>query len=314
MTVFWFSFNAVAPLVLLVVLGYVLSRWQIIDTPFINKANAFLFKVAFPVSLFNSIVKIELSDYFNLKLFIFSVGCILGVIALLMLIVPRFVPGNPQRGALIQGIYRGNYLLLGYPLALNLFGESGVGPTAMMLPIIIIVYNVMAVFILEFYSGSGTRVSKMKVLIGVLKNPLIIGAACGVVFSLLPWELPVVLARTVDDVGKIANPMALILLGGQFSWGGLAGNLRLVIAGTALREFVIPTLTTVGAVLLGFRGPELGALFILFCSPTAVSSYIMAKNMNSDADLAGQIILSTTVISGISLFIGTFILRSLGLF
>ncbi len=314
MGVFWFSFDAIAPLVLLVVIGYILTYRQIIDTVFINKANKFLFSVAFPVSLFNSIIKIELSDNFNWRLFVFAIAGILTTIALLMLILPRFVPGNPQRGAMIQGIYRGNYLLLAYPLAQNLFGASGVGPTAMLLPIVIIVYNVMAVYILEYYSGQESKASKMKVLIGVLRNPLIMGAAAGVLFSLLPWDLPVFLARTVDDVGKIANPMALILLGGQFSWGRMAGNLRLVVSATILRELVLPTLTTVTAVLLGFRGPELGALFVLFCSPTAVSSYIMAKNMNSDADLAGQIILTTTLFSGVSLFLGSFILRALNLF
>jgi predicted permease len=184
----------------------------------------------------------------------------------------------------------------------------------MLLPIIIIVYNVMAVLILEYFSGQESRAGKMKILVGVLKNPLIIGAAAGALFSLLPWDLPVFLARPVDDVGKIANPLALILLGGQFSWSRLAGNLRLVASATFLRQLLIPSLTTVAAVLLGFRGPELGALFVLFCSPTAVSSYIMAKNMNSDAELAGQIILTTTVFSGISLFFGAFILRSLSLF
>lgn len=313
MSVFLFSFNAITPLILLVVLGYLVKRLGLLDQVTIDKTTNFLFKVAFPVSLFNTITNIEISEYFNPKLFIFAIGTILLIVALLMLILPRFVKGNQQRGAMIQGIYRGNYLLLGYPLAKNLFGDTGVGPTAMLLPLVIFTYNVLAVFVLEYYSGEENKADYLRVITGVAKNPLIIGALTGVAFSLLPWELPLFLSRTVDDIGKIANPFALILLGGQFSWHRLSGKVHLLAWVTALRELFIPAITTVAAVLLGFRGPELGALFILFASPTAVTSFIMAKTMNSDGDLASQIVLSTTLVSGFSLFAGVLILRALAL-
>lgn len=313
MEIFWFSFNAIIPLVLLVALGYLLTRLGIIDASFNSKANRFLFQVAFPISLFNSINQIELADFFSWKLMTFVVATIFTVILLLMLTIPRIVKENAKRGALIQGIYRGNFLLLGYPLAHNLFGDAGVGPTAMLLPLVIATYNVMAVFILEYYSGLEVKVDKKRILIGVITNPLIIGAVAGVIFSLLPWELPTALSRAVSDVGGIANPMALILLGSQFSWGNLNGRVRLLISAVSIRMVVVPTIVVTLAVWLGFRGPELGAIFILFCAPTAVSSYIMAKNMNSDSDLAAQIILATTLFSGISLFVFTYILRSLAL-
>ena len=67
------------------------------------------------------------------------------------------------------------------------------------------------------------------------------------------------------------------------------------------------------AVLLGFRGGELGAIFILFMAPTAISSYIMAKNMHSDDQLAAQILILTTLTSCFTLTAGIFLLRSLGL-
>ncbi|NCC77189.1 MAG: AEC family transporter [Clostridia bacterium] len=313
MSVFWFAFNGITPLILLVLLGFFLKQFKMIDQTMIDKTTSFLFKVAFPVALFNSINKIEISEYFNPGMFIFAIGTIVGIVAFLMLILPRFVKGNKQRGAMVQGIYRGNYLLLGYPLAQNLFGETGVGPTAMLLPMVIFTYNVLAVFVLEYYRGEEARVKYLKVLAGLVKNPLIIGAIIGAIFSWSPWSLPLFLSRAIEDVGKIANPMALIMLGGQFSWSRLEGRISLLAWAISLREFVIPTLTTLAAVALGFRGPELGALFILFASPTAVTSFIMAKTMNSDSDLASQIVLGTTLISGFSLFLGIYILRALAL-
>lgn len=313
MSVFWFAFNGITPLILLVVLGYLVKRAGLLNQNSIDQVTRFLFKVAFPISLFNSIYKIEISEYFNPLLFGYAIGMILLIVALLMLVLPIFVKGNKQRGAMIQGIYRGNYLLLGYPLAQNLFGDNGVGPTAMILPIVIFTYNVLAVFVLEFYRGEETRVQPLKVVTGVATNPLIIGAVIGALFSLSPLELPLFISRTVDDVGKIANPMALVMLGAQFSFSRISGKAHLLIWAATLRELVIPVLTTLGAVALGFRGPELGAIFILFASPTAVTSFIMAKTMNSDGELASQIVLLTTLVSGFSLFAGIFILRALAL-
>jgi len=311
--VFLFSLNAVLPLILLVVIGYVIMRLHVVDDVFISKANRFCFTVAFPFNLFNSIVKIDLVREVNWLLIVFVAAVVLLLFAILMLVVPRFILDNRQRGALIQGIYRGNFLLLGYPLARNLFGEEGVGPTAMLLPVVIILYNVLATFVLEYYDDRTVKANLGKVILGCLKNPLIIGAALGVVFALLPWDLPLFLSRTVEDVGKIANPLALILLGGQFNWQKAAGNTRLLLSAVLVRMALVPLIVITLGVALGFRGAELGAVYILFCAPTAVSSYIMAKNMNSDSDLAGQIILVTTILSGFTLFFGAFILRSLQL-
>ena len=311
--VFLFSLNAVLPLILLVAIGYLIMRLKVIDEVFVNKANRFCFTVAFPFNLFNSIVKIDLEHEVNWLLIVFVAAVILVLFAILMLTVPRFIKDNRQRGALIQGIYRGNFLLLGYPLARNLFGEAGVGPTAMLLPVVIILYNVLATFVLEYYDDRSVKANLGKVILGCLKNPLIIGAALGVVFALLPWDLPIFLSRTVEDVGKIANPLALILLGGQFNWKEAAGNTRLLLSAVVVRMVIVPLSVITLGVLLGFRGAELGAVYILFCAPTAVSSYIMAKNMNSDSDLASQIILVTTILSGFTLFLGAFVLRSLQL-
>ena len=311
--VFLFSLNAVLPLILLVAIGYVIMRLKVVDDIFISKANRFCFTVAFPFNLFNSIVRIDLENEVNWLLIGYVAIAILILFAILMITVPRFVMDNRQRGAMIQGIYRGNFLLLGYPLARNLFGEAGVGPTAMLLPVVIILYNVLATFVLEYYDDRSVKANLGKVILSCLKNPLIIGAALGVVFALLPWDLPIFLSRTVEDVGKIANPLALILLGGQFNWKQAAGNTRLLLSAVAVRMVIVPISVIAIGVLLGFRGAELGAVFILFCAPTAVSSYIMAKNMNSDSDLAGQIILVTTILSGFTLFLGAFVLRSLQL-
>lgn len=314
MDILLFSFNAIAPLVLIIALGVFLAHIRLIDEKFIAAANKFCFNVAFPASLFSTLVSIDLKSEINGSLYAFVILAILAVIGLLLLIVPLFVKGNPQRGAMIQGIYRGNFLLLGYPLARNLFGEAGIGPTAMLLPAVIAIFNVAAVFVLVYYDRGDSKPRLGRMIAGVLTNPLIIGALAGALISLLSVELPGFLTVAVDDVGKIAVPLALILLGGQFNWRQTAANSRLLVSAVITRMVLIPLAVVAVAIVIGFRGIELGAIFILFCSPTAISSYTMARSMNSDAPLAGQIVLLTTVVSAFTLFAGVCLLRALGLF
>jgi hypothetical protein len=67
------------------------------------------------------------------------------------------------------------------------------------------------------------------------------------------------------------------------------------------------------AVALGFRGPILCALLVLFAAPTAVASYPMAVAMGADGQLAGQLVCSTTVVSIFTMFCFTFLFQTLGL-
>jgi len=314
MAVLTFSFNAIAPLILIIALGFFLVRIRLIDDRFIATANKFCFNVAFPASLFSTITLIDLTSEINGQLFLFVIVAILAIVSLLLLIVPRLVEGNPQRGALIQGIYRGNFLLLGYPLARNLFGEAGIRPTAMLLPMVIALFNVIAVSLLVYYDRRESRPGPGRMIIGVLTNPLIIGAIAGAAISLLKISLPVFLTRAINDLGQVAVPLALVLLGGQFNWRQAADNRQLLTGAVLTRMVLIPAIITTAAILLGFRGMELGAIFILFNSPTAISSYTMARSMNSDAPLAGQIVMLTTIVSAFTLFTGVSLLRALGYF
>ena len=117
----------------------------------------------------------------------------------------------------------------------------------------------------------------------------------------------------MEDLGKIATPFALLLLGGQFDWKRLRGNLRLASLATVLRLVLVPAVFVAMGVWLGFRGEELGAILIVFCAPTAISSYVMAQNMGSDDVLAGQLVLTTTLFSSVTIFLWVTVLRALQL-
>ena len=304
------------PLFVLILMGYLLRRFKIINDAFVDVGTKIGFKMALPVLLFQQVSAADLNTAFNPNLVLFAVISILMVIGLLCLLVPLFVKGNAQRGAIIQAIYRGNFAILGVPLAINMFGEAGAAPTSLLLPFTVPIYNATAVIILTVFDPAFEGKKKIpvkKILKGIITNPLIIGIILGLPFSAFDIEIPVLIDKSLDNLSSLATPLSLLCLGAQFTFEAARDNLKLSVLATVLKQIMIPTVVLAIATLLGFRGGELGAIFILFMAPTAISSYIMAKNMHSDDQLAAQILILTTLTSCLTLTAGIYLLRSMGL-
>lgn len=311
-----YSLESVVPLFVLILMGYLLRRRHIINDNFVQVGTKIGFKMALPVLLFQQVSGADLTSVFNPKLITFSLVSTLTTILLLCLIIPIFVKDNAKRGAMIQGIYRGNFAILGVPLAINMFGEAGAAPTSLLLPFTIPIYNALAVVILTVFSPENNEkkgISLKKILYGIITNPLIIGILLGLPFALFHWQLPTLVSKSLSQIASLTTPLSLICLGGQFTFTSAKKNLSLSLWATGIKLLLIPSIVLTLAALLGFRGGELGAIFILFMAPSAVSSYIMAKNMHSDDDLAAQILIMTTLVSCLTLFLGIFLLRSLRL-
>ena len=103
--------------------------------------------------------------------------------------------------------------------------------------------------------------------------------------------------------------------GRSVDWSRAKGNLKVATIVSLVRLIAMPiVLLSICILVGGFRGAQLGALFSLFCTPTAVNSYVMAKNMHNDADLAGQLVIMTTLLSGFTIFGGIALLRGLECF
>lgn len=314
---FIFSLKSVLPLFVLIVIGYVLKLMKWVNESFIQAGTKIVFKITLPMMLFLQVAAADLTTSANIRLMIFTVVSLVSLFLLLLLLVPVFVKKDPDRGAMIQALLRGNFSILGIPLAANMFGPQGAVPATLLMPFVIPIYNVFSVVALALFSADpahrkdkGALAKKM--LKEIVTNPLILAIVLGLAFSLLKIRLPELLLDCLQPVSDLTTPLALICLGAQFSFTETRSTLKLAVAGTLLRQLVIPFVMLTLAVLLGFRDYDLGAVLIIYASPVAVTSYIMAKNMKSNDKLAAQLLVFTTAFSCISLTLTIFLLRTLG--
>ena len=304
------SFTVVLPIFLELLLGYFLRMVGIFDFQTLRKLNKSVFRVFLPVLIFYNVYNSEIADVFNPKLIVFSVSAILAVFFASLLIVPLIEKDNKKRGVLIQGIFRSNFVIFGIPLSTSLFSNDISGTAAVLVAVIIPLFNLLAVVVLELFRGG--KPNFQNIVIGILTNPLIIASAIGFAVLFSGFTLPPVILKTVKEVSSVATPLALIVLGGSIDFKTVRGNLRPIAIGVIGKLIVTPIFILGTAILLGFRDAEMAILLSLAASPVAVSSYIMAQQMGGDDDLAAQLQMFGTALCVFTVFIWIFILKQLG--
>lgn len=306
-----FSLNVVLPLVFLMLMGTILRRIKIFDKDFLKKLNNFTFKVLLPVLLFNNIYNTNISEEVDLKFIIFAVGIVLVTVGIMFIVVPKLEKDNRNRGVIIQGLYRSNFVLFGVPLITNIFGQEGAGVVTTLIAIIIPLYNFLAVLILDIFTEE--KVSYKQTLVSILKNPLIVASLLALAIYIFRIRLPLALEKAVSDVAKTASPIALIALGGEIEIRNMGKNIKYLLWIAGGKLLFIPALVVLVSHVFGYRGVELCALFSMVAPSTSVSSYSMALQADCNSELAGQIVFFTTIVSPFTIFIFIYILRSLSL-
>jgi len=305
------SLNVILPLFLTMSLGYLLKCLNMFDNNTLDKMNNIVFKSFLPMLLFYNIYKTNLKGVFNLNLIIFSATCVVALYLLLYLIVPLIEKDNKKCGALLQGLFRSNFVIFGIPIIESLFGSEKIGVPTLLVAIVVPLFNALSVLALETFRGG--KPNFKKIFMGVIKNPLIIASCLGILTLILKIKLPTPIEKTINDVSKIATPLSLILLGASFKFDEIKKYIKQTTIAVIGKTILIPCIMLPICIMFGYRGVELSTLMIIFAAPTAISSFTMAQQMDSDSDLAGQIVVFTSAFCVITVFVWIFILKQTNL-
>ncbi len=321
---FIFSINAVLPIILMVVVGYVLKLLHILDGNVAKVMNKVVFKLLLPCMLFLNVYQIPSFNNVDFGFVWFSLIAILVVFFVSIPPVMMIAKGGPSRGALLQATFRSNNALIGVALATSLFGQEGESVATVVSAFAIPLFNILAVICLAVFCGG--KVSIKKILLGIIKNPLIISIAlgfvvlgvraifieCGVSFRLTDITP---LYKLLTDLKGCATPIALIMLGADFELSAVPKLKWQIIFGTTMRVVIVPLGVLITAYLMGcFSGAHFATFVALFATPVAVSTVPMAQEMGGDTKLAGQLVVWSTLVSAFTIFIAVFILKSIGVF
>ena len=326
-----FAVNAVLPIVLIVALGYMLKCYGMLSKDLAKVLNKVVFFVLLPANLYLNVYNISSLSEVSFGFVIYAVLATLVLFFLGIGYAYLVTKKDASRGAIIQAVFRSNYALIGVPLATALFGAVGAKSAALLCAFIVPTYNILAVITLTVFEPLGEgqsrrRIDVKRILMSVLKNPLAVSVFAGLItlgiraiFVNFNLHFRLSDITPVYDAAKMlssaATPVALLALGAGFEFAVLGKMKSEIIIATAVRIVAVPALGLgVAFFAFDFTGGEYAALVAAFATPVAVSSVPMAQEMNADAELAGQIVVWTTIFSGLTMFLFIFALKSLGAF
>lgn len=297
------------------VLGYLLVNYtSLADRKLTKQANAIVFKIFLPCMLFYNVYQSDIGAeiHSRINLCIWAAGGLLILFVLLCLIVPKVVKQENQQGVVIQGIFRSNYVIFGVAVVQNMYGAKSTTTAAILSAILVPMYNFLAVVALSIF-GEKRETDWKKIILDIVKNPLIISSVLGIIFSLLGIRLPTAVDTTVQDLAKLSTPIAFMILGGDLDFSKVRGNLKVASVVLTIKLVILPLIMIPMIVMMGYRDADLLSGLLAYQTPVAVSSYIMAQQAGADGQLAGQLVVFSSVLSIFTLFVTILILRTIGL-
>jgi malate permease and related proteins len=331
--IFLFAMNAIFPIVILIGLGYFLKYIQIIDQHFVMIMNKYIFRVGLPIFLFYNVYKIESFNDIKWEVIIFSSLVLIVVFILGIFIANYSTKDERQKGVLLQSFYRSNFALLGIPLVEILGSSEALASVAILAAFSIPIANILSVISLTMFRKNdlGEKISIRVMLKTIISNPLIVAVLLGMsvlaLRTLIPTENGELVVSLKKDmpfmisamklITQATTPMALIALGGQFQLSVIKPLLKKITLGVTIRILIVPFFVYYLVYLLQDRYTALlaalPALIGLFGTPVAISSLAMTAEMDGDEQLAGQLVIWSTVFSIFTIFITIVILKSAGM-
>ncbi|MDX2495190.1 MAG: AEC family transporter [Desulfuromusa sp.] len=307
------TITIVLPIFLVIGLGTLLKQLKLIDETFLRQTNRLVYVVFLPLLLFYKIGTADFFKFFNGPLVIgSSMVIVLGFALTYFYTRWRQYPA-PLRGSFCQGSFRGNLAYIGLAICLNAYGEVGLTKAGILMGFLVPVLNLFAILALLLpHHGRGEEKTPNLIAQTIL-NPLIIASFLGIIWSYWSLPIPLIIDRSLNITTGLALPLALLAIGGGFSFERLKGDLKLAGLASTVKLVLLPLLALLLLVPMGVTGSDLGIGILIAGTPAATATYIMAQQMKGDAELAGSIVMLSTLASAFSYTVLLLIFKSTGL-
>jgi predicted permease len=306
--------NIVLPVFSVIALGWLLRRWGLIDAAFLKQTNKLVYYVCLPLLLFYKIGTADFFANFNGRLIVGSIATVaITFVVSYYYTVLRDYP-DKARGVFSQASFRGNIAYIGLAITLNAYGETGLTKAGILMGFLVPFLNLFAILALLWpHRGDGEQRDATFWARQVALNPLIIASFLGITWSFLDLPIPLVFERSLNIATGMTLPLALLAIGGGFSLERLRGDLFKAALASAIKTIWMPILAAILLISMGVKGMDLGIGVLIAGTPAATANYIMAEQLKGDAELAGTIVMLSTLLSAATYTVALLILRSQGL-
>jgi len=296
------------PLFFILGLGFFLARIDFLNSTGVKAFNGLVYYVALPSVIIFKVSHAEIAGESALRMLGAFQGGTLLLLGLTFWVSGRLGHRDVKRTTFVQGAFRANLAFIGLPVLIYALEhlapevrDQYIASAVLVFAPTMITYNLFSVLL--FLAGRGELNWRQfgKSTRTVLSNPLIVSGLVGIFMALLGWTLPEPLDLSLEALGRIAVPLALLCIGASLATVEMHGRRRGVLIASALKLAVLPFFVWLMSWVMGLNGPETFTVMIYAACPTAAASYVLCQQMGGDEGLASGVIALSTVFSVIPL-------------
>lgn len=308
---FLLGLNIIFPIFFVIFAGYLAKQKGFLDEHFVSTSTWIVFYVALPLKLFSDIRSAHIETLPTTYVAYILLGIFLIFFATWIAARP-FIPDRKKLSAFVHCSFRSNFVYVGYPILESLYGKPSPEHMIVITVFGLTLYNILAIVILTLYSESeDKKLHPGKILLKILKNPMIIAIFIGVVFNILQIPVYTGLDNGISLLAALCTPLSLLLIGASLNFESVTHDLALVFASATIRTILTPLILIPVGIAIGLSAVELGIAYVFWATPCAINCFIYTKEMGGDSELASKIITTSFLFAIVTYPIGIGLLHTL---
>jgi predicted permease len=291
----------------LILCGFLVCRFTSLNRTVWQQVDALVYFFLFPVLLFQSISKSTLdlraaSSLIGAGWALALVGVALAYALPYLPVLGRHVDRRLHAGS-AQVAFRFNSFI-GLAIADKLAGAEGLLLIAVLIGVCVPLCNMAAVWPMARHAERGFWSE-------LLRNPLVLGTAAGLLANVLGIHIPHWAEPTVNRVGAAALALGLMAAGAGMQLGALTRAKALGLSLLTIRHFALPLVAVLLACLFGLSPVQATMLLAFSALPTASTAYVLAARMGYDGAYVAGLVTLSTLLGMASLSFALGVLRAL---
>lgn len=279
--------------------GMLVARFNVLGPHAPMVLSRLAFFVASPALLLQTLSKADLHSVFALPLVVTASGAI--ITGLLFFLLVRFWMRRSLDESVMSAMSASlaNSANLGIPIAVFVLGDASY--VAPLLIFQLAFFTPMYLLVLDTLTNKHP-ISVLGFPLQILRNPMILGTAVGLILAGTGWKLPLLISEPITLIGGAAIPAMLLAFGmsliGSRPLGHVDGRRLDTLLATGFKLIVHPGVAfLIARFALGMGGHALFAAVVTAALPTAQNVFVAASRYRVGEVVAKDTVLLTTILA-----------------
>jgi predicted permease len=288
----------IAPLFIIIFTSAILQRAKKVGEDWSAVLNDFALNVGLPALIISALAKMTFSFSEQAGLIIANSAFLIGGFIISYIVGKILKLKKKTFSTLFICLSFGNIAYLGIPTLTQIFGQSILPTTTIIVAIYLFWIFTIGISFLDYQQEKRKKNVVKKVMLNLVKNPLLIAIVVGIIIAGLKIEVPDIIMKAVDMVAASVTPVVLVVIG-LFIGKSKIGKLREwipIIGFSVITLMVLPALFYMAIKLLGYETSQFSSSIIEAAMPLAITPFALADEYGLNKKfIARSIVLSTTL-------------------